>query len=113
MRLFKLTAQDASAVAVAALGLDADAVGLTSPEGLAASLRRTASARANCSAFNTDSAELLTLLRSMNSLKDGSAIVARMPTITTVIISSNSVKPADFCFSIRRPDDSSSSFAFR
>lgn len=43
MRLAKLTAQDASAVAVATLGLDADAVGLTSPEGLAASLRRTAS----------------------------------------------------------------------
>jgi hypothetical protein len=43
MRLTKRTAQDASAVAVATLGLDADAVGLASSEGLAASLRRAAS----------------------------------------------------------------------
>lgn len=43
MRLTKLTAQDASTVAVAALGLDDRAVGLSSPEGLATSLRRAAS----------------------------------------------------------------------
>lgn len=43
MRLTKLTAQDASTVAVATLGLDADATGLSSPEGLATSLRRAAS----------------------------------------------------------------------
>lgn len=43
MRLTKLTTQDASTVAVATLGLDADAIGLSSVEGLAASLRRAAS----------------------------------------------------------------------
>lgn len=43
MRLTKRTAQDASAVAVATLGLDASIVGLASPEGLSASLRRAAS----------------------------------------------------------------------
>jgi hypothetical protein len=43
MKLTKLTAQDASSLAVATLGLDADAIGLSSPEGLAASLRRAAS----------------------------------------------------------------------
>lgn len=43
MNVTELTAQDASAVAVATLGLDAEAIGLTSPEGLATSLRRAAS----------------------------------------------------------------------
>ena len=43
MKLTKLTAQDASSLAVATLGLDADAIGLTSPEGAATSLRRAAS----------------------------------------------------------------------
>ena len=43
MKLTKLTGGSASALAVATLGLDADAVGLTSTEALAASLRRAAS----------------------------------------------------------------------
>ena len=43
MRLTKLTANDASRLAVETLGLDADAIGLTSTEGLAVSLRRAAS----------------------------------------------------------------------
>lgn len=43
MKLTKLTAQDASTVAVVALGLDAGAIGLSSTEGLATSLRRAAS----------------------------------------------------------------------
>lgn len=43
MKLTKLTAQDMSIVAVATLGLDADAIGLSSPEALATSLRRAAS----------------------------------------------------------------------
>lgn len=43
MKLTKLTAHDASTAAVATLGLDADATGLSSPEGLATSLRRAAS----------------------------------------------------------------------
>ena len=43
MRLTKLATEDASAVAVATLGLDADAIGLAFPEAVAASLRRAAS----------------------------------------------------------------------
>lgn len=43
MKLTKLTAEDASTVAVAALGLDDGAVDLSSSEGLATSLRRAAS----------------------------------------------------------------------
>lgn len=43
MKLTKLTTQDASTVAVATLGLDADAIYLSSTEGLATSLRRAAS----------------------------------------------------------------------
>lgn len=43
MKLTKMTANDASTVAVTTLGLDADTIGLSSPEGLAASLRRAAS----------------------------------------------------------------------
>lgn len=43
MKLTKLSAGDASALAVATLNLDADAVDLTSGEGVAASLRRAAS----------------------------------------------------------------------
>ncbi|MFL1376799.1 hypothetical protein [Nocardiopsis protaetiae] len=43
MKLTKLSAGDASALAVATLDLDADAVGLSSVEGIAASLRRAAS----------------------------------------------------------------------
>ncbi|SER98503.1 hypothetical protein SAMN05443377_12534 [Propionibacterium cyclohexanicum] len=43
MKLTKLTVEDASTVAVAALGLDTDAIDLSSPEGLATSLRRAAS----------------------------------------------------------------------
>ena len=43
MKLTKLTAQDASNIAVATLGLDADAINLSWPEGLATSLRRAAS----------------------------------------------------------------------
>lgn len=43
MKLTKLTAQDASTAAVAMLGLDAEVVGLSSPEGLSSALRRAAS----------------------------------------------------------------------
>lgn len=43
MKLTKVTVQEAATVAVKALGLEAGNVGLSSPEGLAASLRRAAS----------------------------------------------------------------------
>lgn len=43
MKLTKLTAEEASALAVATLGLDADAIGLSSAEAAATSLRRAAS----------------------------------------------------------------------
>jgi hypothetical protein len=43
MKLTKLSASDVSALAVETLGLDADAIGLISGEGIAASLRRAAS----------------------------------------------------------------------
>lgn len=43
MRLTKLSAEEVSTLAVATLGLDADAIGITSVEGISASMRRAAS----------------------------------------------------------------------